>query len=124
MALEAIDFKVYPEYRTNYPKNTDQPNMLATCRYFTTNYFYLAKKIEREYHTIDSFVIYICLHGKVTLVHNTDEKELMNTGDTVLLPAEIKKIQLIPEGEARLLEIFIDGLPGSGSLDALLDKIF
>lgn len=124
MALEAIDFKVLSEYKTNYPKKTDQPNMLATCRYFTTNYFYLTKKINREYHAIDSFVIYMCLYGKVTLVHNTDEKEQMNTGDTVLLPAEIKKIQLIPDGEAKLLEIYIDGLPGNGSLDALLDKIF
>jgi mannose-6-phosphate isomerase len=122
-ALETIDFKVYPGYKTNYPKVPDQPNLLATCRYFTTNYFNLTKKIEREYHEIDSFVIYMCLKGKITLVHNSDEKEHLSTGDTVLLPAEIKKVQLIPEGEAKLLEIYIDGLPGRGNLDAILDKI-
>ena len=42
-ALEAIDFKVYPAYKTNYSKVPDQPNMLATCQYFTTNYFNLTK---------------------------------------------------------------------------------
>ena len=66
----------------------------------------------------------MCLKGKVTLIYNSDEKEQLSTGDTVLLPAEIKKVQLIPEGETKLLEIYIDGLPGRGNLDAILDKIF
>ncbi len=123
-ALEAIDFKEYPAYKTNYSKVPDQPNLLATCQYFTTNYFNLTRIIERQYHEIDSFVIYMCLKGKVTLVHNTDEKEQMVTGDTILLPAEIKKVQLIPEGETNLLEIYIEGLPAKGNLDAILDKIF
>jgi len=123
-ALEAIDFKAYPAYKTSYPQVPDQPNQLATCQYFTTNYFSLTRKVEREYHEIDSFVIYMCLQGKITLVYNTDEKELLITGDTVLLPAEIKKVQLIPDGETKLLEIYIDGLPGRGNLDAILDKIF
>ncbi len=122
-ALEAIDFKAYPEYKTNYAKVPDQANLLATCRYFTTNYFHLTRKVEREYHEIDSFVIYMCLEGKITLVYNSDEKEQLNMGDTVLLPAEIKKVQLIPYTEAKLLEIYIDGLPGKGNLDAILDKI-
>lgn len=123
-ALEAIDFKAYPEYKTNYSKVPDQPNMLATCQYFTTNYFNLARKIDREYHEIDSFVIYMCLKGKITIVYNSDEKEQLVTGDTVLIPAEIKKVQLIPEGESKLLEIYIDGLPGTGNPDSILDKIF
>jgi mannose-6-phosphate isomerase len=124
MALEAIDFKAYPEYKTNYAKVPDQPNMLATCQYFTTNYLRLTRQVEREYHQIDSFVIYMCLKGKITLIYNSDEKEELNTGETVLLPAEIKKVQLIPEHDAKLLEIYIDGLPGSGNLDTILDKIF
>jgi mannose-6-phosphate isomerase len=123
-ALEAIDFKAYPAYKTNYAKAPDQPNMLATCQYFTTNYINLTKKIDREYHEIDSFVIYMCLEGKITLVHNINEKEKLTKGETVLLPAEIKKTELIPEGEAKLLEIYIDGLPGRGNLDTILDKIF
>jgi mannose-6-phosphate isomerase len=123
-ALEAIDFKVYPGYRTNYARVPDQPNLLATCRYFTTNYLNLSKTIDREYHEIDSFVIYMCIKGKINLVCHSGVKEQMSKGDTVLLPAEIKKVQLIPEGETRLLEIYIDGLPGTGNLDAILDKIF
>jgi mannose-6-phosphate isomerase len=123
-ALEAIDFKAYPAYKTNYAKGADQPNMLATCQYFTTNFFSLTKKVDREYHEIDSFVIYMCLKGKITLLHNSDEKEVLITGDTVLLPAEIKKVQLIPDGESKLLEIYIDGLPAKGNLDSILDKIF
>jgi mannose-6-phosphate isomerase len=123
-ALEAIDFKVQPEYKTNYSKVPDQPNMLATCQYFTTNYFNLTNTVEREYHEIDSFVIYMCIKGKITINYNTNDKEQVNSGETVLLPAEIKKVQLIPEGETQLLEIYIDGLPARGNLDAILDKIF
>jgi mannose-6-phosphate isomerase len=123
-ALEAIDFKVYPSYKTNYQKLPDKPNMLATCRYFTTNLFILTSKVDREYHEIDSFVIYMCLKGKITLMYNSDQTEQLATGETVLLPAEIKKVQLIPEGEANLLEIYIDGMPSTGNLDAILDKIF
>jgi mannose-6-phosphate isomerase class I len=66
----------------------------------------------------------MCLEGKITLVHNINEKEKLTKGETVLLPAEIKKTELIPEGEAKLLEIYIDGLPGRGNLDTILDKIF
>ncbi len=123
-ALEAIDFKVYPQYKTAYTKVPDQPNMLATCQYFTTNYYNLTKPVEREYHEIDSFVIYMCIKGKITINYNTNDKEQLNTGDTILLPAEIKKVKLMPEGETKLLEIYIDGLPARGNLDAILDKIF
>jgi mannose-6-phosphate isomerase len=122
-ALEAIDFNVYPEYKTSYTRVPNQPNQLVTCRYFTTNLLNLTSPIDREYHEIDSFVIYMCLEGKITILNDQSEKETIEPGETVLIPAEIKKINLQPAGVAKMLEVYIEGLPASGSLDTLLDKI-
>jgi mannose-6-phosphate isomerase len=123
-ALEAIDFKVYPQYKTPYGKDPNKPNTLVKCRYFTTNYLHLKRKVERDYHEIDSFVIYMCLEGQIMIHFGGEEKEPLKKGETTLLPAEIKNVSLVPHTEAILLEIFIEGLPVSDSVEEALDKLF
>jgi len=123
-ALEAIDFKVYPDYKSPYPKDPNQPNKLASCKYFTTNYLSLNTSVEREYYSIDSFVIFMCIEGKIEIHYNQDKKEILDKGDTALLPAEIKNIRLMPFEDAKLLEVFIEGLPGPERVDEMLDKLF
>jgi mannose-6-phosphate isomerase len=123
-ALEAIDFKVYPNYKTPYSKEPDKPRQLASCKYFTTNYLHLNFPVERDYINIDSFVIYIAIDGKFDIQYNRDEKETLNKGETVLLPAEIKNIRLIPAKNARLLEVYIEGLAGNERIEEMLDKLF
>jgi len=123
-ALEAIDFKSYPYYKTPYTKDPNQPNRLASCRYFTTNYFSITGPVTREYHDIDSFVIYMCIEGKVMIHYHQNEKELLVKGETALLPAEIKEVSLVPEKESKLLEIYIEGLPSATKVEEILDRLF
>jgi mannose-6-phosphate isomerase len=123
-ALEAIDFKVYPQYKTAYGKDPNKPNTLVKCRYFTTNYLHLTAKAERDYHEIDSFVIYMCLEGQFMIHFDKEEKELLKKGESALIPAEIKKVSLVPQSEALLLEIYIEGLPVIERVEEALDKLF
>jgi mannose-6-phosphate isomerase len=95
---------------------------LATCPYFTTNLIHLNGSLERNYHNIDSFVIYLCVQGKASLTCRGNSKETLEQGETVLLPAEIKKVTLTPEPEARILEVYIEG-SGERNLDELLDRL-
>jgi len=123
-ALEAIDFKVYSNYKTPYSSNPNKASQLASCKYFTTNFLSLNAPVERNHDNIDSFVIYICIDGKIEIHYHKDAKETLVKGETVLLPAEIKNIRLIPAKDARLLEVYIEGLAGNEGIEEMLDKIF
>ena len=62
--------------------------------------------LTRNYGTIDSFVVYMCLEGSL-IIESNNEKTVVNKGDTVLIPASINEVGLIPENEATLLEVYI-----------------
>jgi mannose-6-phosphate isomerase len=122
-ALEAIDFKMYPAYKTPYERKPDQPNMLAACNYFTVNYLELTQAVERDYVAVDSFVIYMCIEGSFTIRYYDTEHETAKKGDTVLLPAELKNVQLISDRTAKILEIYIEGLTPEDRSAELLNSI-
>ncbi len=121
-ALKTIDFSPVREFRTPYTADPGKSVNLATCPYFTTNLIHLNVPLERNYHDIDSFVIYLCVQGKASLTCRGNSKETLEQGETVLLPAEIKKVTLTPEPEARILEVYIEG-SGERNLDELLDHL-
>ncbi len=105
-ALDAIDFKNYGSYRTPYNAKKNSVAELADCDYFTAALIKFDRNVERDYNLIDSFVIYICTCGNFT-VKFRDGSYSFGKGDTVLLPAEIKNVDLRPEGEAEILEVYI-----------------
>jgi mannose-6-phosphate isomerase len=123
-ALEAIDFKMVPDFKTKYQHNPDQPNNLATCDFFTVNYLELTRAIKRDYYAIDSFVIYICIGGSFTIRYYNTEHEPVIKGESVLLPAELKDIELIPDKQAKILEVYIEGLTQEDRSAELLEGIF
>lgn len=121
-ALKTIDFAPVQTFRTPYRDEPGKPVCLASCPYFTTNYLNLPQSVERDYHGLDSFVIYLCLDGKASIVYRGSEKESLEKGETVLLPAEIKKVRIVPEPGTKILEVYIEG-SGDRSLDDILDKL-
>jgi mannose-6-phosphate isomerase len=122
-ALEAIDFRLFPQYKTPYGKDPNKSNTLVSCRYFTTNHLHLNKRVEKDYHEIDSFVIYMCMEGQVTIQYSKEEKEILKKGETALLPAEIKNVSLVPDTTVTMLEIYID-VPVVNRAEEALDKLF
>jgi mannose-6-phosphate isomerase len=108
LALKAMDYNFYQEYKTAYERTLNQSNRILSCPYFTTNFLELTRPVEKDYHDLDSFVIYMCLEGSLVLQYYGTEEEVADKGETMLLPAAIKEIRLIPQPYARILEVFID----------------
>ncbi|MCL3778992.1 mannose-6-phosphate isomerase [Prolixibacteraceae bacterium JC049] len=109
LALDAIDFTLHEEYKTNYTAEANKSSELAKCEYFTTNVLELTHSVEKEYNQLDSFIIYMCLEGECVIGYGEDKAETMKKGDTVLMPANIDNFTLVPKnGTAKMLEVYIE----------------
>ncbi len=106
-ALAAFDYKMYPDYKTAYEPQQDHPVELIKCPYFTTNLLEYSQSTIRNYQTIDSFIIYVCVQGSVTVVMDKRRIEL-NMGECILLPATAQEIQLETSEGFKILESFIE----------------
>lgn len=107
LSLAAIDYTLYPEYKTKYEPKPNESVELASCKYFTTNTLELTKAIEKDYNKLDSFVIYLCLEGELQ-IDTESGSELVQKGDTLLIPASIENVVLKPtSASVKLLEVYI-----------------
>lgn len=107
LATDVINFSQQKQHRLPYHTHENHTEEIIHCPYFTTNILQFNKEVEKDYFEIDSFVIYMCLEGNFTAVYDDDQFVKVRQGETVLLPACLKTIFLIPEKEAKLLEIYI-----------------
>lgn len=107
LALEAMDFSASGKIKIKKDPPLNKIDNLVSCEYFNTGVLSFNHSISKEYHSIDSFVVYICVEGKFHIRWDTGSEEV-NKGDTILLPAMIKEVILDPAGDARLLEVFIN----------------
>jgi len=105
-ALEAIDFDVYENYRTEYGRVKNNSVPVVDAPYFTTNILHLDKAIAKDYEELDSFVIYTCVQGSVTVKYPQGAEQL-RMGECLLVPNIVSSIQLYPSTESKLLETFI-----------------
>ena len=106
-ALDAIDYNFYDHYKVAYDNLINKPVELVKSDYFTTNKVSLNQTLERNYSNLDSFIIYICFDGDCILEYDGG-KVVVKKGDAVLLPAELKKVKLIPREKCEILESYID----------------
>ncbi|VAW21836.1 Mannose-6-phosphate isomerase [hydrothermal vent metagenome] len=107
LALDAIDFKYYGKYKTEYSVQPNASSEIITCPYFTTNIIQFDKEIEKEYVELDSFIIYICLEGEF-LIQYDNGSELVKKGEIVLIPASFNSIFLKPlSKKVKTLEVYI-----------------
>ncbi|HLN53298.1 MAG TPA: type I phosphomannose isomerase catalytic subunit [Lentimicrobium sp.] len=109
-ALEAIDFKAHDDYKAKYTEVRNASSNLVSAPYFTTNIIVIDKAIAKDYSELDSFVIYICIQGTLTIVHDgSEEKQVkLSKGEAALIPAIIDRVDLIPSKESKILEVFIN----------------
>jgi len=104
LAMDSFDFNMPDNFRVQYSKTKNQPNDMVSCPYFTTNYLEVNQWIEKE-NNKDSFFIYICVEGHATISYN-NYSELINKGETILIPAAIKNYKIHAK-DAKLLEVFV-----------------
>jgi mannose-6-phosphate isomerase len=105
LALDVIDFEVQDYYKTDYLKEFNTSNKLVYSPYFKTNYLKVRGSLPKDYATIDSFVIYICVSGLIKIIEN-EATYTVKKGETILIPASINSIELIAEDESEILEIY------------------
>lgn len=107
LAKDAIDYTLLPDYRTPYKEEKDRPVELVSCKYFTTNLLELDKEISRDFSSLDSFVVYICMEGALLLKDNKGNTLKIEQGQTVLVPADTDGVVLTPSPTAKLMETYI-----------------
>lgn len=105
LALDAIDFDKKDDFKLKYSQEKNEPNNIAACEYFTTNFLPVEGTITRDYSNLDSFVIYMCVGGEAEIVVGGTSERLIQ-GETLLIPAENSEAQISSKG-VELLEVCI-----------------
>ncbi|MCB2221043.1 MAG: class I mannose-6-phosphate isomerase [Bacteroidetes bacterium] len=105
-ALDAIDFEVQEDYHSHYIKKKNETVNLVESPYFTTNLIDLDQSMQKDYSELDSFVIFICIEGEFMLSAG-EHSEMVGLGEAILLPALLKEVQLHPNRNAKILEVYM-----------------
>ena len=111
LAEDAIDYKVYSSYLTNYIERVNKPVLLTECPYFTVKIHNVTRAFHRKLFKYDSFIIYLCLEGECTIrpVSDPDTAVSLRRGGVCLIPACDADLYLVPnDATAKILEVFID----------------
>ncbi len=103
LATDAIDFSAPVRNVTQSPP-AGEAALMVECPYFTANVVDVAGRCERELASRDSFTIYICTHGPLTLTTPGGSLSLPQDG-IVLIPADQDNI--VFEGNGRLIETYV-----------------
>jgi len=105
-ALDVIDFSASSDPKTIYTRSINELATLVSCEYFTTNILRFNEQFNRFYGKVDSFVVYMCMEGNFELVCN-GERTAVTKGETILIPASVHDVELIPQEEVTLLEVYV-----------------
>ncbi len=107
LAPDAIDFSYSDDNKTKYTIEKNKSSEIVSCEYFTTNLLQFSEPVEKDYHQIDSFIVYMNLEGKFVINYD-DGEEIIEKGETVLIPASLEVFSLKPLTEqAKTLEVYI-----------------
>ena len=106
LAVDVIDYNYYKSYKTEYEYSKNKTSNIIECEYFKTNILEFDEEIKKDYNLIDSFVIFMCIEGKFDIEYK-DKIEHCNKGETILIPAELKNINLIPKKKSKIIEVYI-----------------
>lgn len=108
-AMDAINFSdVQDDFRTEYERVQNEPVEMVASPYFTTSVYDMTEEITCDYSELDSFVIFICVEGSCRLTDDNQNEITLRAGETVLLPAAVQEVIIVPEGQrVKLLETYV-----------------
>ena len=99
-ARDAIDYAVYPDYRTHYESRRDAAVRLVSCPYFTTDLYDLSRAAEIP--VPDPFLVLVGLSGRGT-VRTASGANSLQAGEAVLIPASGgRRVSLLPADDEGL----------------------
>ena len=102
-AKDAIDYTVYPDYRTHYVPAKDKLVEVVNCPYFVTSVLDLSKAFELPLDNVGDFVIVIALEGEAALKVGTGETCQIAAGEAVLVPVSDMSAAIVPQTTAKFL---------------------
>ena len=106
LALDAVDFTVQSDARTHYIARLNQAVTAVQCPFFTVNVLELQGAVQRNLQEQKSFVVYMCAKGQAEL-ECKGYKLPLQTGETVLIPAQCAADISLQAEQAKLLEVYI-----------------
>lgn len=101
LASKAIKFE---NWKSSKIKTTSRNNCETTIiegHYFENSILEMCEPISIT-NNGDSFKIISCTYGNIQLIYN-DEKISLQKGESILLPACLSEVQLVPENQSKLL---------------------
>lgn len=108
-AMDAINFSdVQDDFRTEYERVQNEPVEMVASPYFTTSVYDMTEEITCDYSELDSFVIFISVEGSCRLTDDNQNEITLRAGETVLLPAAVQEVTIVPEDQrVKLLETYV-----------------
>lgn len=107
LAKDAIDYSLTDNSKTNYTLHINEPVELLSTPYFTTSLYELTEPLTCDYSELDSFIILICTEGSALFCDDKENQTTICQGETVLIPAQTKKLRIIPDPRVKLLESWV-----------------
>lgn len=107
LAVDAINYHHYDEYKTQYEKTLNESVNAVTSDYFVTNVLNFNQEVEHDYTHIDSFVILICVAGALTIEAPGGYSVPLKMGQCALIPASVDTVTLVPDGDMTVLETYV-----------------
>ena len=111
-AKDAIDYNSNSNCKIDYPQGKEQRQSLVRCPHFSTNLITgKTGDILHPAYAQESFVVFICLKGKVIATDSSNRPTILKQGETVLIPAaNIHSLQLKFSCDSQLLETYIEDI--------------
>ena len=104
-ALDALDYKHYPEYKTQPEKCMNEVVPLVKSAYFETNLLEFTTGIIREYYDVDSFIIYTCVEGEAE-IYARGQTTKISRGNAVLVPKKLSEVHIRTNSGFKMLETY------------------
>lgn len=110
LAKDTIDFDFISAFKSKYTNSKNKSNTISKCNYFTTNLLNISERTTKDYSDLDSFVVFMAVEGHTSILYSENKPAVMlNKGETILVPAALKNIELTPiSTESKLLEVYIE----------------
>ena len=106
-SLDAVDFDPVENYKTPYTPVLNKTVPMVDSPYFTTNILTLNGEMAKDYSELDSFVLLMPVEGEISLEWENGSI-FVTTGEVVLIPNVIEKVNIKAQNECKILEIYVN----------------
>lgn len=105
-ALEAINFEENDDFKIDFEEHFNETSPVFRSDFFNINMLSFEQPIQKSFINIDSFVVYMCTEGEVHFF-TEEHHERIFAGESLLIPASLSDIDIVPNGKSKVIEIYL-----------------